>query len=299
MHTLCVFEVLERCPESRSGKNLEKCPECPLFTYCHSHLDSVGRPKAKRSDGHYSIDSLIQKLRTTSARTFESDYLCLAPRADGSWFSSFDPVQHVTDAVVFDPSLPLHLAIDSGVFTGAVFFQIKRARKPSEVDSVRVLSDYLSENVSAEKNALELRSIARALFNDRLGTISTDPAGGARNPVGPTVIGEYERAGLRNIRRWPQSSVSDGLALVESFMNPADGARGLLIHPRCVQLIAALRYYRRAKRGGQWQDYPEDPQHPHEDLIDALRGGLVTEFPTGRRHSSREHQSRIPLRNIF
>jgi hypothetical protein len=21
-------------------------------------------------------------------------------------------------------------------------------------------------------------------------------------------------------------------------------------------------------------DYPEDPQHPHEDMIDALRGGL-------------------------
>ena len=29
-------------------------------------------------------------------------------------------------------------------------------------------------------------------------------------------------------------------------------------------------------------DYAEDPQHPHEDLIDPLAGGLKLEFPQGR-----------------
>ena len=29
-------------------------------------------------------------------------------------------------------------------------------------------------------------------------------------------------------------------------------------------------------------DYAEDPQHPHEDLIDPLAGGLKLEFPEGR-----------------
>ena len=32
----------------------------------------------------------------------------------------------------------------------------------------------------------------------------------------------------------------------------------------------------------QWMDYAEDPQHPHEDLIDPLAGGLKLEFPEGR-----------------
>ena len=34
--------------------------------------------------------------------------------------------------------------------------------------------------------------------------------------------------------------------------------------------------------GSQWLDYAKDPQHPHEDLIDPLAGGLKLEFPEGR-----------------
>ena len=55
------------------------------------------------------------------------------------------------------------------------------------------------------------------------------------------------------------SSVADGLALLESFLCPADGGVRLLIHPRCIATSRALRDYRRARRSGQWQDYPEDP----------------------------------------
>ena len=29
-------------------------------------------------------------------------------------------------------------------------------------------------------------------------------------------------------------------------------------------------------------DYPADPQHPHEDLVDALRGGLKLMLEGGR-----------------
>ena len=76
--TYCIFEVLERCPESRSGLNLENCPACPLLAWCHEDCDAdpQGRPKAKRSQGHYAIDSLIQKVQATSLRVFEADYLC-------------------------------------------------------------------------------------------------------------------------------------------------------------------------------------------------------------------------------
>ena len=35
--------------------------------------------------------------------------------------------------------------------------------------------------------------------------------------------------------------------------------------------------------GGQRMDYPADPQHPHEDIIDALRGGLMAALPQGRK----------------
>jgi hypothetical protein len=162
---------------------------------------------------------------------------------------------------------------------------------------VVVFADYLAENRPAEQNARAIMEVARTRCCGRLDVVSTDPAGGARNPVGPTVIGEYERVGLRPLRRWPIGSVADGLALIESFVDPADGHSRLTVHPRCAATIQALQNYRRAKRGGQWQDYPEDPQHPHEDLVDALRGGLRVHFPEGR--CSQPSLTRVPARQVF
>jgi hypothetical protein len=163
------------------------------------------------------------------------------------------------------------LAIDSGVFTGAVFLQTRDrvGRK-----FATVFADYLAENVPAEHNAVAIRRVANERCCGRIDRRVTDPAGGARNPVGPTVLSEYERGGLP-LERWPARGVADGLSLVEGFVQAADGTARLKIHPRCKALIAAFQGYTRAKRAGQWQDYPEDPQHPHEDLMDALRGGLV------------------------
>jgi hypothetical protein len=241
LFTLCTFEVLERCPDWRSGPSLENCPACPLVRWCHADLDN-GLPLAKRSSGHYAIDALIQKARATSLRTFESDYLCKGPRADGLWFPGFDPSSHVGERAEYDPGLPVHVAIDSGVFTGAVFFQVARGPTPTgTVDEVRVFADYLAESATAEQNARAILELARARCQGRLDVVSTDPAGGARNPVGPTVIAEYERVGLRPLRRWPLGSVADGLALVESFVEPADGRARLSIHPRCTAVVRAFQ----------------------------------------------------------
>ncbi len=297
LYSFCIFEVLESCPESRSGKFLEHCPRCPLVKHCHDVPPGFS-PKAKRSNGHYKIDALIQKLRTTGARTFEADYLCKGPRADGLWFPGFDAESHVREAAEYDPGQPVHLAIDSGVFTGAVFFQVARDPTGSGADDrVRVFADYLREGASAETTAREILALAQSRCNGRLDRLSTDPAGGSRNAIGATVIAEYERVGLRPLARWPTGSVADGLALLESFVQPAEGPPRLTVHPRCRATIAALRSYRRAKRGGQWQDYPEDPQHPHEELVDSLRGGLRTCYPEGRARPI--HFPRIPARQVF
>lgn len=300
LYHFCVFEVLERCPESRSGANLEKCPLCPLMKWCHDDRDCHprGLPKAKRSDGHYDIDSLTQKIRATGRRAFEADYLCLGPRSEGLWFASFDAEIHVSTRAEYDPALPVHLAIDSGVFTGAVFFQVAPCSADlGKTEEARVFADYLSEGKGAEQNARAIFELARTSCNGRLNYISTDQSGGARNPIGPTVISEYERIGLRPLHRWPKGPPADGLAMIESFVQPADGLPRLSIHPRCVSLIQAMQNYRRAKWGGQWQDEPADPQHPFEDLIDAFRGGLRVYYPNGRCPES--SLPRISARRVF
>lgn len=299
-YRFCAFEILERCPESRSGPNLEKCPSCPLVAWCHEDRDAHpnGLPKAKRSAGHYAIDALIQKVQATSVRTFEADYLCKGPKADGLWFPGFDEAASVCMEAEYDPALPVHLAVDPGVFTGAVLFQLAQVSGPAgPVEEIHVFADYLASDIPAEQNARAILELARSHCNGRIDAAWCDPAGGSRTPIGPTVLGEYERAGLRGLRYWPRGSVADGLALVESFVQPADGPSRLLMHSRCTSLARALRSYRRARRGGQWQDYPEDPQHPHEDLMDALRGGLRALFPEGRR--VKVELPRVAARKIF
>ncbi|MBX6316287.1 MAG: hypothetical protein IRY99_25745, partial [Isosphaeraceae bacterium] len=251
VYSFCIFEVLEACPESRSGPNLERCPECPIVRWCHEDRDQDphGRPKAKRSKGHYALDALIQKARVTSVRTFEADYLCKGPKTDGLWFPAFDIATHVDPRAEYDPSLPVHVAIDSGVFTGAVFFQVATLPVPGGVvEEVRVFADYLAENQPAEAIAQAIRDLARRHRQDRLDVVSTDPAGKARTAIGPTVLGEYERGGLRHVQHWPNgASKLDGLALIDSFVQAADGRSRLVLHPRCQPTIRALQNYRRAR----------------------------------------------------
>ena len=287
LYRFCIFEVMERCPESRSGPwvggdaGYAHCPECPLKPWCHAERSANGdAPLAKLADGHYAIDSAIQKVQAASLRVFEADYLCTGPKADGLWFTGFDDRNVSVDAE-YDPALPVHLAVDSGVYAGAVWFQIADHGDPGRA-SVNVFGDYLGENRGAEGSARDIIEIGRTLCNGRQDRGTTDPAGTSRNAVGPTVMAEYLRVGLR-LEPWPKPPIADGLALVESFVRSANGVVGLKVHPRCRLTIDAFRSYRRALRAGQWMDFPKDPQHPHEELLDSLRGGLNAAFPYGRR----------------
>ena len=296
VYTFCAFEILERCPKERSGPNLENCPSCPLVKWCHDTQDGI--PKAKRSAGHYAIDSLIQKAMILSRRTFEADYLCLGPKADGLWFKTFDHVSpaFVTPSAEYDPALPVWLAIDTGVFTAAVWFQVANRDDPHRA-RVTVFADFLAEGATAEANARSMLETSRRLCNGRIDHRVTDPAGGSRTASGgPTVKAEYARVGLPLID-WPHSRVADGLALIESFLMPAIGESALTIHPRCKELISAFRSYRRKKHRGQWMDYPEDPQHTAEDLMDSLRGGLNAVYPNGRKSTKSIGRGPNPARH--
>jgi hypothetical protein len=217
----------------------------------------------------------LEKLRGTRHKRLKRG---LWAAGEGAWFDTFGEA-HEDDAAEFDPAYPVHLAVDPGVHTGAVWFQV---RPLPAGDVVTVFGDYYSFNRAAYDSATEINGRLASLCGGRFDRGTMDPAGKAATGVGPTVVGEYHRAGLI-LKPWPTfpGAVRDGLTLIESFVavDPPD----LLVHPRCKDLLNAFANYRRAKRGGQYVDWPEDPQHPHEDLMDALRGGLMERYPNGRR----------------
>lgn len=215
---------------------------------------------------------------------------------EGVWFDTFDPDIHVTPVAEYDRNLPVYVSIDCGVQTGAIIYQFVASGT-----RIHVIGDYLRESPNGESTPAQINVerifevLHRVAPGHHYRVVSCDSAGDSRQPVGPTIISEYERFGLtgsdRQIQRWPKFSgcITDGLNLIEAFIGGGEGEcavpASLFINPRCKALIAAFGSYRRARSHGQWMDYPEDPQHPHEEMIDALRGGLKIVSPEGRKPS--------------
>lgn len=209
---------------------------------------------------------------------------------EGQWFETFGE-HNISVEAEYSQFFPVYLAVDSGVHTGAVWFQVRWiGTRPY----VTVFCDYYSFNLPAYDVALGILEKCRSFGLRHIDRKVTDPAGRSSTAIGPTVLGEYARAGL-DLDCWPMGSVVDGLGLVESFVSV--DPPGLLVHPRCQHLRDAFANYKRAKRQGQWIDRPEDPQHPYEDMMDALRGGLKDKFPDGRR-PDREFR-RVPALRAF
>ena len=288
--TMCAFEVLERCPEERSGARLEHCPECPLFRWCHSDMGShpSGVPKAKRSSGHYRIRDLITKLGIVSIQLADSDYFCKRPRADKIWFTQFDRTKHVTEKADYNRHRWAHIPIDPGVHTGAVWLQA-RPRSDGLGVIVNVFADYYAEGKTPYVNAAAIMSRTEKRCGVSIGAmrVSMDRSSKDRNAVGVQVFGEYLAAGCRGrdgIESWiaGPGSVLDTLTMIDGMLDPAAGEITLTVHPRCHWLILALENYERQKIRGEWTDDPVSEQHPWEDLIDPLRHGIKLEQPEGR-----------------
>jgi phage terminase large subunit-like protein len=203
--------------------------------------------------------------------------------SDGVWFRGFDAARHADESAEYHPRYPVHLAIDCGVsrHVAAVWFQVREAGPRGDDRRVTVFADYHAEGLYSEAAARAILAHGEGLAClGQLHTVRLDPASSARTGIGPTAYGEFERVfGARVLARWPGHRVADGLDQLEVLLD-----RGLLtIHPRCTKLKAAFQNYARRRTGrGDWLDEPADPQHPHEDLMDALRGGVRDRFPEGR-----------------
>ena len=213
--------------------------------------------------------------------------------SDGVWFPRFDAARHVALAAEYDDRFPVHLAIDCGVsrHTAAVWFQVRPSCQfpvaSSQRDrssagnwqlttgnsTVTVFGDFHAEGLYSPAAAEAIRARGEGLpCRGRADTVRLDPASTARTGIGPAAYDEFERVfGPRSMAHWPRYRVADGLDRLEALLD----RDLLLIHPRCTGLEAAFRAYARCRSSrGDWLDEPADPQHPHEDLLDALRGGV-------------------------
>jgi len=219
--------------------------------------------------------------------------------SEGAWFPSFSEEKHVSPLAEYDPTLPVMIAIDCGTsrHTGAVYLQCKQIAPYRH--RVTCFADYYAVDLFSEPNAQAIHRGAGEHCGGQIHKVRLDPAATQKTGVGPAARGEYEKVfGARRVEFWPIHRVADGLDQIEVLMGGENRESDLLIHPRCVNLIAAFKNYERdSTPQGEWLTVPKDPQHPAEELMDSLRGGVRDLFPEGRKPQP-QHQ-RTSARRIF
>ena len=115
----------------------------------------------------------------------------------------------------------------------------------------------------------------------RIDTVRLDPAATARTGIGVAAYGEFERVfGSRITARWPMHRVADGLDQIEVLLDPTPPC--LIIHPRCTASEDGLPQLLAGQARGRMAQRACADQSPHEDVMDALRGGIRDRFPEGR-----------------
>ncbi len=196
---------------------------------------------------------------------------------EGRWFATWDPQKHVSVQAEYQRGIPVRCAIDAGTsrHTGVVFFQVIPLQ--SGRSRVSVFGDYHTRNVVSAVNATAIRARCLELCGQAPDLARIDPAATARTSIGPAAYGEYERVFGRVLARWPMHGVLDGLDQLKILLDTGN----LLVHPRCTHLREAFNASRKIERARDFIDQPAD-DHPHEDLMDALRGGVRDAFPEGR-----------------
>jgi len=262
----CMWEVIERC----IGRS---CSQCQLWGDCGG--------RAKRADGYLKIDDCITQLRRASRAGFETEMLCKRPSLENVVFAEFDPTVHV-GAVDYDQNLPLYRALDFGFVNPFVCLWL-------QVDSdgyVRVIDEYVRRRAAIDVHADEIKR-RTPCGEERVAATFCDPAGAGRNDVtGTSSVKELRSLGIRT--RYMRSNILAGIELIRRALRAGDGTSRLIISPRCVRLIEALRCYHYPDQAGCGTDVElplKDGVYDHP--IDALRYffcGLATAKTTSRRY---------------
>jgi hypothetical protein len=249
----CLLEVLERCPRDR------ECGTCALKPEC----DGIAKEKC---DGFVSIDDAIRLKRRVSKEQWETEMLCLRPSRHGAVFGHFDPAVHVRESLPpvgpdaeIEKGEGMYLGIDFGFRNPFVCLWIRRDCFGRSL----VLDEYVRSEAQLEEHVAEIRS---RIGHGPVRRVGCDPAGSARNEqTGVSNVNQLRAAGFRVSCR--RSTIQDGLEMIRAGLRSGTGETSLFIHPRCKQLIAAMRAYRYGEK-----DRAEVPlKDGHDHVVDALR----------------------------
>ena len=219
-----LLDVMERCPDWR------RCDGCAL------ERDCAGRAKERDAPrGHLRIDDLISQARRVDEMTWKTEMLCERPGRGGAVYPEFDAAQHVRGFTIDDPHQGRWVAgIDFGYRAPTVMLWAWL----SPADVLHVVDEHVAREWTT---AMHLDAAAQRPW-PKPAWVAADPAGNQRNEqTGESTVQLWRRAGW-TMRTWSRR-LEPGIKAVRARLRRADGSIGLVIHPRCRELIRSLTRY--------------------------------------------------------
>ena len=226
--------------------------------------------------GYLKIDDCITQMRRSSRAGFEAEMLCERPSLENVVFGDFDVSEHV-GPVVYNSGLPLYRAIDFGFVNPFVCLWI-------QVDGDGrglVIDEYVRSRASIDVHAEEMKR-RTPVGEESVAATFCDPAGAGRNDVtGTSSVKELRAIGVRV--RYRRSGILQGIEFIRRALRTGDGMSRLVVSPKCVRLIEAMRcyHYPDGNRTAAGSEMPfKDGVYDHP--IDALRYFFVNYSSRGK-----------------
>jgi hypothetical protein len=271
----CIWEVIENCPDERSGKiivpytfvpyGLKDSVTVNVYNGClDCELVEVCLTKAKQSDGYYTIEDTIDKFKNLDREVWDAQWECKKPGREGLVYREFDEDVHLVDEIPYRPGLLTLAGQDFGYTHPAATIIIQVT--PSE--DILLIDELYMEKTNT--NILTYRYWLPMQRRYRCSEWICDPRGND----------EIDQMKAANIPAKPGTDalVEAGIRTVRSFLKTHRGRSRIFISKRrCPNFIGDMGSYHYI---GQNKDkFSEEGSHGP----DALRYVLHTKYPSNRK----------------
>ncbi len=262
----CALDVMQQCKD-------RACDGCPLWEECQG--------RGKHADGFVPVEDLIAMKKRVSSIVWEQEMLCKPARAMRAVFEGFCAERDVREFAVSEGFVHEGAAAEPVDVCGGIDFGFRRfvwlSLAVTRGDRPRL---YVADEMVGEDRALNV-NVAQMQAHQAPTLIYCDVAGIQHNShSGTNDVTLLRNAGYQV--RYRTMTILEGIRLLQEMTSPAAGEPRLVVHPRCVRTIAALKGYQWSENG---ESIEKDGEHDH--LMDALRYGACGMLQRGKSDTRR------------
>jgi len=249
------IDVIERCKPDRP------CDGCVLWEDCQG--------KARHASGFIPVDDMIQQWHRASRRSWAVEMMCREPEVSDCVYPEFTTERRVHENLQPAARGKLIGGMDFGLRSPTVMLwgYVDESGDEDWPAVLHIVDEYVRAGITFGQHMEAIEKQGQLKGLPRSDWLGVDPAGNQRNShTGISDVQALRRRGY--LVRSRRSTLRDGIERVRRRLDH----QTLLIHPRCVNLIEAMRCYHFDTENVHRQEPVKDgPDH----LCDALRYMIV------------------------